>query len=41
MKKNNNRCRECGHIQKKHSITIPGGFRQCEVRGCKCKGFRI
>ena len=36
MKKNHNRCLDCGHISTKHNAK-----GKCLVRNCKCKGFKI
>lgn len=44
MKKNNNRCSNCGHIQKKH---VAFGYLNrklnvnCKVKNCKCMFFKL
>lgn len=39
MKKNNQRCKHCGHIAVKHFTY--GAQKGCKVKNCKCKGFEL
>ena len=36
MKKDRERCHQCGHVKKKHSPDL----ERCLVRNCRCKGFK-